>query len=545
MNANLLPFNITLLVLTDDDLKGIRPVKVLDIFDGFSRNFHTDGLFSTEIFGKVGEEKRNRMFSYIDMKIEIFHPIIYKAICDLKSFYGDIIAGKEYAIFNKQTNDFEKSDPIDGDTGFSFFVKHFKDLKFETRPSAKREFNIKLVNKFKNNCLFSKFVVLPAGLRDYIIEDSGKPSEDEINGLYRKIISISSMIENINANVNSEYLDTVRYNLQLAVIAVYDYIKNMLEGKSKLVLGKWASRKIFNSTRNVITSFIPQTKELNDVRTVSTNQTIVGLYQYLRAVLPLSVKHIRDTYLSNIFVGPNAPAVMVNKKTLKKEIVHLNPEFYDEWMTYEGLEKVMARFGEENLRHEYLEAGGYYFGLVYKGTDNTFKFIQDIDEVPDSLIASNQKKEDLVSPITFAELLYMSMYKDSDTIPCFVTRYPITGYGSIYPSYVYLKSTVKSEVRRELNDNWQIDETLPIAKEFPVIGSQFFNSVCPAPSHIGRLGADYDGDTVSFTCVMTEDAKAEIKKTLNSKDYYVGINNKMSFSANTDIIELVLGNMTS
>lgn len=545
MNANLLPFNITLLVLTDDDLKGIRPVKVLDIFDGFSRNFHTDGLFSTEIFGKVGEEKRNRMFSYVDMKIEVFHPIVYKAICDLKSFYGDIIAGKEYAVFNKQTNDFEKSDPIDGDTGFSFFVKHFKDLKFETRPSAKREFNIKLVNKFKNNCLFSKFVILPAGLRDYIIEDSGKPSEDEINGLYRKIISISSMIENINANVNSEYLDTVRYNLQLAVIAVYDYIKNMLEGKSKLVLGKWASRKIFNSTRNVITSFIPQTKELNDVRTVSTNQTIVGLYQYLRAVLPLSVKHVRDTYLSNVFVGPNSPAVMVNKKTLKKEVVQLNPEFYDEWMTYEGLEKVMARFGEENLRHEYLEANGYYFGLIYKGSDNTFKFIQDIDEVPDSLVASNQKKEDLVSPITFAELLYMSMYKDSDSIPCFVTRYPITGYGSIYPSYVYLKSTVKSEVRRELNDNWEIDETLPIAKEFPVKGSQFFNSVSPAPSHIGRLGADYDGDTVSFTCVMTEDAKAEVKKTLNSKDYYVGINNKMSFSANTDIIELVLGNMTS
>jgi hypothetical protein len=43
---------------------------------------------------------------------------------------------------------------------------------------------------------------------------------------------------------------------------------------------------------------------------------------------------------------------------------------------------------------------------------------------------------------------------------------------------------------------------------------------------------------------MTEDAKDEIKKTLNSKDYYVGINSRMSFSANTDVIELVLGNMT-
>lgn len=49
---------------------------------------------------------------------------------------------------------------------------------------------------------------------------------------------------------------------------------------------------------------------------------------------------------------------------------------------------------------------------------------------------------------------------------------------------------------------------------------------------------------MSFTCVMTEDAKNEIKKTLNSKNYYVGVNSKMSFSASTDIIELVLANMT-
>jgi hypothetical protein len=536
MNTNLLPFNITLLTLKDEDLRGIRPVKVLDIFSGGSKNFHEDGLFSTETFGKVGEERRNRMFSYIDLKIEVFHPVIFKALTDLKTLYGDIIASKEYAIFDKATKDFIKSDPIDGDTGFSFFLKHFKELKFEERPSAKREFNIKLIDKFRNNCTFSKFVVLPAGLRDYIIEDSGKPSEDEINGLYRKVISISSMIDNINSEINIEYLNNIRYNLQLAVIAVYDYIKNMLEGKSKLVLGKWASRKIHHSTRNVITSFIPQTKVLHDERTVSTNQTIVGLYQYLRAILPLAIKHVRDTYLSDVFVGPNSPAILVNKKTLKKEMVTLSPEHYDDWMTYEGLEKLMARYGQENLRHDYLEIDGYYLGLIYKGSDNTFKFVQDKDELP-----SGRDEKDL-HPITLTELIYMSVYKDADTIPCFVTRYPITGYGSVYPSYVYLKSTVKAEVRRELNDNWEPIDI--VAKEFPVVGDQFFNSLCPAPSHIGRLDADYDGDTMSFTCVMTEDAKAEIKKTLNSQNYYVGVNAKMAFSANTDIIELVLANMT-
>lgn len=547
MQTNLLPFNISLLTLKSQDVKMIRPVKVLDIFTGGSRNFHPDGLFSTEIFGKVGEEKRNRMFSYINLNIEIFHPIIFKALTDLKSLYGDIIAGKEYAIFNKESNDFEKADIVDGKTGYTFFIKHFKDIKFEERPSIKREFNIKLINKYRDEAMFSNFVVIPAGLRDYVIEDNGKPSEDEINSLYRKVLSIASMLENVNVGANSDYLDPPRHNLQLAINSIYEYIKNMLEGKSKLILGKWAGRKIFNSTRNVITSFNPEVKDLFDNKTVSANNTVVGLYQYLRAILPLAIKHVRDNYLSDVFVGPNSPAVLVNKKTLKKEMVQLSPEYYDEWMTYEGLEKTMAKFGEENLRHDVLEIGDHYLGLIYKGTDNTFRFVQDKDELP-----SNRDEKDLY-PITFAELLYMSVYKDSNTIPCFVTRYPITGFGSIYPSYVYLKTTVKSKVLTELDSNWNPIiipatknevEHIAIAKEFPILGQQFYNSVSPAPSHIGRLAADYDGDTVSFTCILTEDGKNEIKDILASEKYYVGINGKMSFSANTDIIELVLLNIT-
>lgn len=482
MQTNLIPFNIELLILKDSDVNNIRPIKVADIFDGFSKNFHADGLFSTEIFGKVGEERRNRLFSYIDLKIAVFHPVIFKALCDLKSLYNGILSGKEYAVFNEEIKDFEKSDLINGSTGYSFFVNHFKKIKFEDRPSPKREFNIKLVNKYRENALLDKLVVMPAGLRDYVIDENGKPSEDEINPLYRKVLSISSIAHSVDINRNNAYLDNARYNLQIAVMEIYDYIKVMLEGKSKFVLGKWASRKIYNSTRNVITSAQANNNVLFDSKSVSTNNTSVGLYQYLRAILPLAIKHIRDTYLSLVFTGPNSPAVLINKTTLKKEVVNVDPEYYDEWMTYEGLEKVVARYGQENLRHEYLQIDGKYIGLIYKGPDNTFKFIQDIDEVPEG------RSKNYVSPITFTELLYLSVYKDAPTIPCLVTRYPIAGYGSIYPSYVYLRSTTNSEVRKELNDMWEITENE--ANEFPIKDEKFFNSVSPSNPHIQRLVAD-------------------------------------------------------
>lgn len=536
-NLAQVPFNIKLLKLNAQDIKSMRKIEVLDIMDGFSKNFHPKGLFSIDIFGKVGEERRNRLFAYIDMQVEIFHPILFKSITDLKSLYGDILAGREYAKFDESIGDFIKSDVIDGDTGYSFFCKHFDKMKFEERPSAKREFSIKLIDKYRKEAFFDKLIVMPAGLRDYVVDENGKPSEDEINTLYRKVFSISSVIDSVNAQYNEEYLDSARYNLQVAVNDIYNYIKNMLEGKSKFILGKWAARKVFNSTRNVITSYLHDSPELFGDRSVSTNQSVVGLYQYLRAIFPLAVKQVRETFLSDIFVGPNSPAILVNKKTLKKEQVNLDPAYYDEWMTVEGLEKVFARFGQNDLRHDILETDTHYFGLLYKGPDRTYRFVQDIDELPEG----RDPKD--CHPMTFTELLYLSVYKESTSIPALITRYPITGYGSIYPSYVYLKTTIKAEIRHELDSGWEATDNKAI--EFPVAGEQFFLSLSPSSSHLARLSADFDGDVLSFTCLLSEDAKQEIKDKLNSRDYYVGVDNFMFFSANTDIIELNLLNMTS
>jgi hypothetical protein len=535
MAAQILPFNIDLFIIKDSDVANIRPVKVHDIFQSSTQTFHQDGLFSIETFGKVGEERRNRISSYINMYIPIFHPIIFKTLCDLKGLYGEILSGKAYAIFDPQTKDFIRSDAINGETGYSFFIKNFKDLTFEQRPSAKREFSIKLIEKYRGNCMFDKLVVLPAGLRDYVIDENGKPSQDEINAMYLKVLSIAGVIENVDIKINSEYLDSARFNLQIAVMEIYDYVKNLLEGKSKLILGKWASRKVFNSTRNVITSHIPDTDTLHSPKTVGANQTVIGLYQYLRMILPIAVKDVRDKFLADIFVGPSSPAVLVNKKTLKKEAVHLDPQYYDEWMTYEGLEKVFARFGEENLRHEPLEIEGYWLGLIYDD-GKVVRFVQDISELPEDRDPKNLR------PITYAELLYLSVYQEASKTPCLVTRYPVTGFGSIYPSYVYLKTTVKSQTRIELDATW--GNSGFVSYEYPIPGVGFYNSMSPNISHLGRLGADFDGDTMSATAVWSEESRAEIYKVLNSRNYYVSVNGSMAFQSSNDVIDLVLNSIT-
>lgn len=531
-----MPLNFALLYLSAEDVQGTRKIATNDIFEGMSRNFHPDGLFSVATFGKAGEDRRDRTFSYIDLNIPILHPLIFKTILDLKALYGDIMSGRAYAIFDKEQKDFVKSDAENGQTGYAFFLKHYRSIDFKRTDSNQRDYYIELVNQDKKHPLMDKLVVMPAGLRDYVIDDNGKPSEDEINGLYRRVFSITSLLENVNPDLNPEHVDASRFQLQIAVLDIYNYIIGLLDGKNKLIYGKWASRKVYDSTRNVITSYVSTATHSTSLKNLKANETAIGLYQYSRMIMPLSVKYIRDGFLSKVFVGPNAPAHMVNKKTLKKEPVNIPNELYDEWMTYEGIEKTLSKFAEEDLRHDYLETSTHYFGLIYQDS-KCYKLLQDIDELPDGFDKKN------VRPLSFAELLYVSLYKDARETPCFITRYPITGYGSIYPSYCYLKSTNKSLELRELDDNWQ--ETDCIGFEFPIPQESFFNAMSPHPSHLERLGADYDGDMCSAVAVLSEDARAEIKKLLSSKMYYVGADGKMSFTVKDQVIDLMMACTTA
>lgn len=475
------PLNLKLIFATDDDVKGMRPIKVLDIMEGMTKNFHPDGLFSTDIFGKVGGEFRNRIFSYIDLRVPVFHPTLYKTIVRMKALYGEIMAGKSYAVFNSELKDFEKSTIMEGETGFNFFFTHYPKLVLEDRKAQSRKTGVKLLENNKNLSSITRLLVIPAGLRDYVVDDTGKPSEDEINLLYRKVMMLSFSLDNIAVTDNIEFLDATRNNIQNAVINIYEHILNLTKGKKKAIQSHWTTRRIINSTRNVITSHIPAVTELGGFRSVNPNQTIVGLYQFLRAAIPLNVKAIREKFSQKIFTSQSGPAIMTNMKTNKKEQVNLGSEYYDKWMTYEGLEKIFGYYADQELRHQVLQINGYAMGLLFEAANGDFKIIQDIDEIPEGYEGYS------VKPITMTEMLYICTYELSKNIMAFVTRYPVAGYGGIYPCYTYLRSTVKALVKYELDDFWQRKEKP--AEEFPIRGEPFVDSMSPSPCHLSALNA--------------------------------------------------------
>jgi hypothetical protein len=526
--------NLTLLTLNDANTKDMKPIKSLQTFDGVSKNFIADGLFSTEIFGLVGEERRNRTFAYIDLRINIFHPIVHRAFLDLKRLHGKIMDGTQYVLWDDELKEFVKSDAVSGFTGYEYFLSKVDkfDLTIKKEYTNKRKNTLKLLARYKDSWFMNKLLVLPAGLRDYEVGADGKPSEGEVNSYYRRVMSFANNVVVSAIKTNPEALDGLRYNLQEAVNDIYDYFESLLKGKNKLVLAKWASRKVFNSTRNVLTLYVPRSTDLDKMR-VGTNHTIYGLFQFLKTALPLAIFQIKNGFMRTVFPGQNYPMSVTDPKTLKRVTVDFDHASYDKWMTNEGIEKIINQFGNDTFKSIVVKIGDSYAGLVYRD-DTKFMFFQDIDELDPAL------DRKFVTPITYVELLYHSVYKVANDVPVTNTRYPITGIGSIYPSLTYLQPTMKGISLEEYVDN---QPTGSIALEYPV-GTDYFSGVSVAMEHHKRLTADMDGDTVSTIAMLSEEARAEVKDLLGRRSYYVE-NNKIIYSANTAVINQVVAFMTA
>ena len=477
------PFNIFFLRLDENTVKYLKPVTSLDVFDGITKNLHPDGLYSPAIFGVVGSNNRYTKFSYIDVKLKIMHPVYYKAITAMKSLYEGIMSSKEFALWDEEKKDFVKSNALDGQTGYDFFIQHHDKIEHEQRPSIDRQENIALINKYKDYHLYDKIIVLPAAYRDIEVDDSGRESSDEINSLYYKMIAISNTINPHTVKISPEAYNTQRMSLQRAFNEIYEYLANLIRGKSNLFMGKWASRKIFNGTRNVITSMNITQTELGAPNAIDYNDTLVGLYQTLKGILPITLFRLKTGFLSEVFPSVNSPALLVNKTTLRSEKVVLKSAVYDKWMTNEGLESLISSYKEPSIRHDYVTVDNYYLGLIYRGPDNTFKLIHGIDELPDDRSPKDCR------PLSLTELFYTAIYEVTDNYPALVTRYPVTGVGSIYPSMTKLKSTIEVEKRFKLGEDWRVDPQDKVAYEFPT-QTELYSALSPSPYKLARLGAD-------------------------------------------------------
>lgn len=483
------PTNITLL-----DPKTIvpgifKPIETSDVFDGMSRNLNDGGLYSVEIFGRVGSNARDETEGYIDTILPIFNPTYLKALVQLKSLYMGIIKGTEYAQWDESEEDFIKSDILNGDTGFSFFMRYYPRLNPKQTGSYKRKQKIELLEKEKAKDLTTKVLVIPAGLRDIQFSPNGEVTEPEINELYRKLFFRTRSVTGVTPEeYDNPLYDNVRWGLQQSFNNVDGLLFDMSQGKGGIMQAKVSTRGVAGGTRNIITARQVTRPRLFDYNGVNPNSTDIGIYQALMANHYVCIHALLTGFLESVFTVGSTTAKLVNTKTLEYEYVELNSTVIDKWITPEGLIKLFNGYADPHLRNRVIKISGYYLGLVYDDGKEV-RILSDINDLPEG----RSKKH--VTPMTYTEFFYINCYKALIEQMQQQTRYPITGLGSIAPSVPNLLTITGATDRMLLDIYWEPDSKImryPHKTDHP----DYFDAMSVDQSREAGYGSDHDGDNV-------------------------------------------------
>lgn len=531
------PTNFTLLDTNKVPWGTMTPVTVADAFEGQTSNLNDDGLYSTSIFGRVGTDERDKTISYIDVTLPIFNPTYFKALIQLKALYGEIIRGRAYAVWDAAEKDFIKSNILEGDTGYAFFMSHFHELDPVQNESFKRKQKIDLIEQFRDRALSNKVIVIPAGIRD-IEMNNGVVSENEINDLYRKLIFRSKSLNVRNVDIEDPVYDNIRWGLQESFNNIADFLFKMQEGKRGFMQRRMSRRSIFGATRNVITSRKVSVENCDENVTGDPNSTIIGLYQALLGFNLVAIHELSSGFLSEVFTSGMGVARLVDPKTLKGTYVDVSPVVVDKFTSSDGLTSLFNGYGSPNLRNRDIKVAGHYLGLVYDDGKNVM-LLHDIDDLPESF---DKKK---VRPVTYTQFFYMQCVKAIEKKMLQVTRYPITGIGSIYPSRVFVMPTNSTSSKRTLLD---IDGSpIDTYNYFPewTKNPSYFDGMSIANIRLGLAGGDFDGDALSANSIMAEDSIAEIESLFGKRDFYISGSGDFLYDPVQEPHEFLLRSLTN
>lgn len=537
-----IPADVWMMKFTPALLQRMTPVTTGEMYEVGTNNLHSQGLFSVEIFGALGTEGRDVTYSYINLNTEILNPRIYNKLVALRAYYEDLMHGRKYGIWNPKERDFEQCDPdeVGAQTGYGFFMSHVMDIKHLRNDSGKRDQTIDVIDRYKPEMIQKEFLLIPAGMRDLVVED-GRTSEDDINGMYRSMISTANAISITSTSRNDPVLDAPRLSLQKKAVEIELYCKTIIGGKKGFAQAKWAARKIRNSSANVISPMVITTPRLGTKASPTTNDVQMGLYQAAVNILPMTMFFLRSGWLGKVFQTDGRSAIyLTNRRTLHKELVTPTTDDLALFTSREGYERVVHKLKRASQRNApIVTRTGHYIGLLYYGVQG-FKFFQDIDDLPDNFDRKN------VYPINWMTLIYVAGYREWRDFPTANTRYPVAGMESTIIKAMMVRTTTTSEVVPELGDDWRRIGHDYVAESFPSQSREasFVETMSVHVIDEKHLAADHDGDRMNSTAGYSKESREEFRRKRYERESYVGPDGQLVKTASVDNVELTLKMIT-
>ncbi len=517
------------------DLQLLVETTSTEIFEGNNKEFYKHGLYSPLIYGVIGSDERYQQFSYKHLGLKIIHPRIYKHLLTLNRDFEKIIKGKKFVLFNPKTKVFEESDIESGYTGYSYFIKHVMEVALVKNDSDSRNEKINYIDKYrKTGSMFIEYLyILPAGLREYILSSSGRDEEDEVNILYRNVIRFSNMVINSNVDADSvDLIDPTITRLQVAVVEVYDYIIDLMDGKKKRIRGSWLDRTIDGGTRNVLSSIPIVIDDLDDTsRHVGFNDTVFGLYQIIMSTNRIMIYHLQKSILESILDSEARTIKVFDTKTLKQKIVPIKRNEFDLWGSIDGITDVMSKLLNDDNKNRPIIISGGYLGLVEVNGEERNVYI---NTPPDG-------KE--LTPITYGELFTIIVYMVIPNIRNTVTRYPAITEGGTYLSNIKLFTTIDSD-KGEVTIVSDIQEIKISIPWYPRPGLSWINTVGPHYTKLEELNADFDGDKGNMQIITSEEAVQNVDELFDDLSMYIKPDGTPTNNISDSISELVVATLT-
>jgi hypothetical protein len=541
------PFDIEIMDVADEVAKHNIPlITSSSIFQPNSTEFHPEGLFSEAIFGRVTDPERYTNEGHIYFNTSIIHQVVFNFIVNKKRIYVDILRGSRHAIYDHKNNKFEIADSVDkgADTGYAFFIKHFPLTVNAKEPKGLRASNMhKLLVKYKDNLFTTKMIVMPAGMRD-IDMSTGRLAQDDINKIYLSILNLSAGLVDEETSKDTLF-DGIRWQLQMKVHEIDTYNLNAITGKKGFFQGHFGARKIALTTRNVISVGITSVNDPHDPGSIKADETMIPLLQTIKNFQPFFVNYIRDKLYGEIFTRGNTEVVAVTNAKFDIEYVDISHGEIKKVTDNNNIVRIINKFKYVGFRESPVSIRGvdkkdYWLILTYKIDDKVY-----LGKNKDELKVLVERSGDVfdianVSPLTWSEAMYIAAVNITKGKHVFITRYPVLVDGSIYPSKVHVITTDPAKHVTLIFDTGKTMELY----HYPTLGVPYFEATILHPSKLPGLNADMDGDTISVNGIWGDDSNDEISAYLGKLHNVIGIDMKLKIQANTDIIELVLFNIS-
>lgn len=215
-----------------------------------------NGVFSELIFGKIGSKERVKQFGYIDLKRKYMEPFIFSKIAKLgTNIKNCALQLNTFEIDVKHGMLVEKDG---GKNGIQFLYEVWDRLNLDNvKTDSNSAFIEYLKKRTKDDIFIDKWLVSPAGTRDFKKDQIGKIQYDEINTEYINLIrtinaatlgaedSVLSMVTNLGSS-------EIEKNVQRRLNTIYKFYALKPATKTGVMRSMLLSKRIDFTARLIL-----------------------------------------------------------------------------------------------------------------------------------------------------------------------------------------------------------------------------------------------------------------------------------------------------